>query len=68
MSIIFVNLGQSIIDSDRSDDETIPDERRYKTGDFHSNSILTTSPTWDNSDYISSCLSPLLDRFFLIKL
>jgi hypothetical protein len=45
MSIIFVNLGQMIIDSDRSDDEAIPDERRYKTGDFHSNSTLTTSPT-----------------------
>jgi hypothetical protein len=45
MSIIFVNLGQLFIDSDQSDDETIPDERRYKTGDFHSNSTLTTSPT-----------------------
>jgi len=34
-----------IIDSDKSDDETVPDEKRYNTEDFNSNSTLTNSPT-----------------------
>jgi hypothetical protein len=29
------NLGQIVYDSDQSDDETISDETRYKTGGFN---------------------------------
>lgn len=61
-------LGQANTDSDRSDDETIPDERRYNTGDFQSNSLRTTSPIWDDPNPSSPHLSPLLDRLFSIKL
>jgi hypothetical protein len=69
IQIIFIHLAQTTnTDSDRSDDETIPDEKRYNTGAPHSDSILTTSPTWDDSDHTSPHLSPLLDRLFLIKL
>ncbi|CAF2501892.1 unnamed protein product [Rotaria sp. Silwood2] len=59
--------GQPIIDSDQSDDETIPDERRYNTEGFVSNSTLHNSPTWVDPDCISSHLSSLLDGVFLVK-
>ncbi|CAF3903737.1 unnamed protein product [Rotaria sp. Silwood2] len=54
--------GQPIIDSDQSDDETIPDERRYNTEGFVSNSTLHNSPTWVDPDCISSHLSSLEQR------
>ncbi|CAF4879811.1 unnamed protein product [Rotaria sp. Silwood1] len=59
--------GQLNIDSDQSDDETIPDERRYKTEGFLSNSTLHNSPTLEDPDHISSHLSSLLDGVFLVK-
>ena len=62
-------IGQTIVDSDQSDeDESLPDERRYRTAVPHSSSALNTSPTWDDGDHVPARLSPLSDRLLLIKL
>jgi hypothetical protein len=63
--LFFANLGQTSPDSDQSDDDTTSDETRYKTGGLDSNSTLTTSPAWDDTDNILSHLPPLFDGFAL---
>jgi len=64
----FVNLGQTIIDSDESDDDITSDETWYDTRVLDTNSTVTTSPAGDNHDHVLFHASALSDRFCVMKL